>query len=339
MENTPVKPKRYLWIDYARFLCIAYIVFFHIPIPLPFYVRWSLYLFQMPAFIFIAGLTFRFEKYPDTKQYIKHRSKQLLIPYFSFILLFYLLWLVSRVVFHKGDPSIPLWQPLTEAVLGKPQLVCAPLWFIACLFMLQCVFYLIFRWIKNRYIALPLLCVITYIPVLVDIWTFPWMLALVCVYMPFYGVSVYFKKEIHQLMESSYRYLIALCCIIVHIILVYYWVDMKNHYLSHLIRITGGFLILFPFCVLSKLIADIFGKTNFVEMMTKNGVVILACHLYAITVLLAVFRLEEVSMAGNYLMKFILAVITVLSMLIPINLINRYVPFILGRPKSAAGLL
>lgn len=115
MPDKSVTPSgRLLWIDYARFMSLFPVISYHVPVTLTDYPYWLFYLLRLPGFVFISGLLFRFEKYPSFTDYLKHRSKQLLIPYFCFILIFYVLWLAARIVLKTGDADVPVWQ------LGKP---------------------------------------------------------------------------------------------------------------------------------------------------------------------------------------------------------------------------
>lgn len=335
-ENTVAPQKRLLWIDYARFLSLFLVIAFHVPVILPDAPRWTFFLLQLPSFVFISGLLFRFEKYPKFTDYLKHRSKQLLIPYFSFILIFYVPWLIVKAVFNIGDTSIPLWQPLWEALQGRPAAVCGPLWFAACLFSLQIIFYLLFRWIRNRWVSLILLtCLSLSFAFLYEpLRGTPWVLDSALAYLPFYGIAAFFRKEILQLMNKPIRYPVALICLLIHAGVLYCAMNtMFSDLTGNILRITGSLSIIFPVFVLLKAVSGFIKERRFITLISSNGIVVLACHLYAISIILHLTGLTPENMAGNYLLKYGIAVIVLVSMLIPILLINRYLPFILGKGK------
>lgn len=336
-NNNLVSPSgRLLWIDYARFMSLFLVISYHVPVSLPDYPMWSLRLLQLPSFVFISGLLFRFDKYPSFGAYLKHRSRQLLIPYFCFILIFYVLWLGARLLLKTGDPAMPLWQPLAEALMGRPALICSPLWFVACLFALQIIFYILFRWVKQRWVAVIILSALS----LSFAWLqhplkqAPWVLDTALAFLPFYGIAVFFRKEILALMTKPLRYWIALACVAVHIGAMYCIFHAHlNYFTGNLLRIVASLSIIFPYCVLLQLVSSAIGGRRIIDLISSNGVVVLACHLYAISLIIRLAGLTPQGMEGNYLLKYAIAAVVLVLMLVPILLINRYAPFILGKGK------
>lgn len=335
-DNITKSSKRLLWIDYARFMSLFLVVAFHVPVTLPDYPRWTFFFLQLPSFVFISGLLFRFEKYPSFAEYLKHRSKQLLIPYFCFTLILYALWLAK--VMLTGDTNSSLWHPLTEILTGRPSAICGPLWFVACLFSLQCIFYLMFRWIKYRWLSLIILTglSLSFAFLYDSLKGVPWVLDSALAYLPFYGIAVFFRKEILELMNKPVRFPIAIICLIIHGGVLYFTMNTSfSDFTGNILRILGSFSIIFPYCVLLKSLTALIKERKIISMISSNGVIVLACHLSAISIILHAFGLTPENMAGNYLMKYVIATIVLLSMLIPIFFINRYVPFMLGKGKSS----
>lgn len=335
MTNETVKPtKRLLWIDYARFMSLFLVTAYHVPVTLPVYPRWTFFFLQLPGFIFISGLLFRFEKYPSFVDYFKHRSKQLLIPYAFFILLFYALWIAKTIL--KGGAEVPLWQPLSEALAGRPSTVCGPLWFVACLFSLQCIFYILFKRVNNRWTALIIITLVSLsFAFLYDtLKGVPWVLDSALAYLPFYGIAVFFRKEILELMNKPVRFPVAIICLIIHAVILYLTVNTSFSDLTgNILRILASFSVIFPYCVLLKALTLIVKERKIISLISSNGVVVLACHIYAISIVLHLFGLTPENMEGNYFLKYGIATIVMLSMSIPIFLINRYFPFMLGKGK------
>ncbi|MDR2650866.1 MAG: acyltransferase family protein, partial [Prevotellaceae bacterium] len=70
------------WIDLAKFVSIFLVVLFHCPPSISGTVAGvSLSHIHLPSFFFYAGLLFSFSRHPSFTNFIKHRSKQLLVPY------------------------------------------------------------------------------------------------------------------------------------------------------------------------------------------------------------------------------------------------------------------
>lgn len=330
--------RHYIWVDYAKFLSIFLVVFFHTPPELSGMVGASLHLLRMPCFFFLAGLLFRFDKHPTFKQYFFHRSKQLLIPYFCFFLLFYAYWLIiGRKTGDPEDLAAPLYQPIIEYLLGVPRLVCKPLWFVPCLFAMQCVFYLLFKRM-NRPLSTLILFLFPFISLFVNLENTPFSLGAVFGSIPFYGIASLYRKEIFNFLEKRNHYGIALISLFTHVIFSYYYINQTSDVLRIFIELSGSFSILFAVSVFVKLLSDYWGRKSYIENMANNAIVILAFHTYSIIIIQRVimwYFSESIDFfEGRYVLKLIIAAITMVSMLVPIWFINKYIPFVLARKRG-----
>lgn len=78
---------RFEWIDLAKFTSIFLVVLFHSPPSIGGTIAGTtLSHVRLPSFFFYAGLLFSFSRHQSFISFVKYRSKQLLIPYFLFIL-------------------------------------------------------------------------------------------------------------------------------------------------------------------------------------------------------------------------------------------------------------
>jgi fucose 4-O-acetylase-like acetyltransferase len=331
MQTTP----HCAWIDYAKFVSIFFVVCYHCPPPLTGVPAVSLNLFRMSCFFFLSGLLFRPDKYPTFGSFAQHRSKQLLIPYFSFFALFYIYWLLGG--YAKETPGTPLYAPLLEYVYGRPMLVDEPLWFVACLFAMQMLFYLLFKRIKSRKAAVILLLALPFLPVVVDVSNAPWMLENVCTYFPFYGIASLYRTEIMQgLGKRKIQGLYGVVAVSVYAAIVYLVAHGTIHhaFLSTGLKMTGSFCILFPVFLMIKYVADFCGRIAFTEYIATNAIVVLALHTYVIIAIadgVSLLGYSSSFFEGKYLLKFLISLFTVGVMVAPISIIHRYFPFILGK--------
>ncbi|WP_080903868.1 acyltransferase family protein [Parabacteroides sp. Marseille-P3160] len=330
--------KHYVWVDYAKFLSIFLVVYFHAAPRLEGLGGASLHLLRMPCFFFLAGLLFRADKYPTFRQYVTHRSKQIILPYFCFFILFYACWLVIGKT--MGTPeylAVPFYQPVLEYLRGVPRLICLPLWFIPCLFAIQCTFYLVFRRMK-RLPATFILLLFPFVNLFVDLVDTPCSLDMLCKDMPFYGIASLYRKEIFQFMEKGNHLFIGLVSLGVHLLLSYVFIGQPTHLQAVLVELFGSFLILLPVFILVKWISDFFGKVNIIEYMANNTIVILAFHTYSIAIIMRVimwhYNVSADFFEGKYLLKLIVGAIAMASMIIPIWFINKYTPFVLGKKRA-----
>ena len=83
------------------------------------------------------------------------------------------------------------------------------------------------------------------------------------------------------------------------------------------------------------MLSGILGKLPFVEFIGKNTIVILAMQNYVIGIInIVLFRFGgESFFDGKYVLNLIISFLVILLISIPIVIINRYFPFIIGRGK------
>lgn len=132
---------RFDYIDIAKGLGILTVVWAHIML-----VGWShriIYAFHMPLFFFISGMLFKRDKYTSFVDFLKKRSKRLLVPYFIYAIGSYILWAGLKFVSH--EPLSVILKPLPQLVLaqGSGQFMCfnSALWFIPCLLVVEILYF------------------------------------------------------------------------------------------------------------------------------------------------------------------------------------------------------
>jgi fucose 4-O-acetylase-like acetyltransferase len=330
-------PIRFEWIDLAKFTSIFLVVLFHSPPSIGETTAGvTLSHIHLPALFFYAGLLFDFSRHSSFPGFVKHRSKQLLVPYFCFFLLFYLFWLLVGKNFSLPEErGMPFYQPLIEYLYGRPLLIDWPLWFIAALFCMQCLFYL-FRKI-SRPLSAVILFLIPFIPHLTDLSKAPWMLDSVCEFIFYYGIASLYKKEFFRFMETKSRFFIGFLALIIHFICNFQLLRTPGHCLATPMHLLCGSSLILPFSVTLKAITDHWQLPSVVQYMAKNTIIILACHTYAIRLFtLAILRTMQADgtfFDGRYDIKLAIATGVMFVMWIPVYLIDRYFPFILGRGK------
>lgn len=137
-----IKNARLDYIDIAKSLGMMTIVWGHIV-----HVGWSnmiVYAFHIPLFFFMSGMMFNSDKYPSLWDFIKRRTKTLLLPYFVFSFITWFLWVCMRVV---TNDVTDYWWPLLQTFIAQGSSGFIrhniPLWFVTCLFVVEVLFYLI----------------------------------------------------------------------------------------------------------------------------------------------------------------------------------------------------
>ena len=144
---------RIVWIDIMRGFLMFWVIFGHITEEPDQYIY--IYSFHMPAYFFLTGITFAFNKTKSTPGFIAKKFFELMVPYF--ILNIYAAplreWL--EIVDEVND------QNFGDLILGVLysnsdsgyKMASNTLWFIPCLFLATVMFFLILKLCRNR--ALP----------------------------------------------------------------------------------------------------------------------------------------------------------------------------------------
>lgn len=134
--------KRIDWIDMAKGYGMIAVIISHIcqgPLTL-----W-LYTFHMPLFFFLSGYVF--SNKDNFFGFLKKKARSLLLPYFSLGIPM-VIFKVTANIYYNGSFNIDNTLGLIRGYLiQKRQWT---LWYIACLFFLNILFYLITKFIKRK---------------------------------------------------------------------------------------------------------------------------------------------------------------------------------------------
>ena len=133
--------KRIDWIDMAKGYGMIAVIISHLCLgPLKLW----LYTFHMPLFFFLSGYVF--SNKDSFVVFLKKKSRSLLLPYFSLgipMVLFTVLFTV-----YKNTFSVEETIGLIKAFIIQKRVW--TLWYIACLFFLNIIFYLITTFVKRK---------------------------------------------------------------------------------------------------------------------------------------------------------------------------------------------
>jgi len=330
--------KRIDWIDTAKGLGIFLVVLGHIPLATE-YSKYF-YMFHMPLFFFLSGLVFKRDKFHGFSQFIKNRSKSLLLPYLIFSLATYLFWLIlGRHFGNDASVDINVLKPLigTFYSVGTDGWLVhnVPLWFLTCLFLVESMFY----WIaslkrKMIWVILGIASVVGYvISNSLHIRIF-WSFDIALVATVFYGVGYLLKDQIFKFFGEKPNILIFIFLGLVGVLIANLngYVDMNgNTYGNYFYYFIGG-IVGISFCLT---ISKYFERVKIINFLGKNSLIIMALHNIALSFIKAIlvfgfsFSLDGV---GNSLFWSVSIAIAVMVALIPaILFINKFMPFILGK--------
>lgn len=139
-ESQSALRERYDWIDVAKGYGILFVIWAHL---INEGLNAWIYSFHMPLFFFLSGYVFH-TKYPF-KEFVKRKIKTLIVPYFclGFPMVIFE-WL--RGMSNKTSQNT-FWELLESLIVQKRF---QTLWYLACLFFLNLIFYGLAKKVKDE---------------------------------------------------------------------------------------------------------------------------------------------------------------------------------------------
>jgi acyltransferase len=335
---------RLLWIDTLRAIGIFFVVISHTgrihdPLTLA-YIK----SFIMPLFFFISGLFVKESFYKDSFiNVLKKLGIRLVVPYLFFGSVSYFSWLFLLRHF-KGKPFDPV-QSLLGIVYGSRNgdllSFNGVLWFFTCLFVVQVIFYCIFRasYRKSNVLLMPIflfsLSILGYITT-----TYlgayssklPWNIDLALTATVFYGAGYLLQSYILTDLFAKWRWIVIFASLAGYIFFTFlntpveFFVGEYGNYFYFYMAAFSGILF---WAHLAYLI-----KPNLLfSAIGQNTLVIFANHLLVIP-LLTGFLIYALKIQKDVLENSIFIGYAIISILIilPISLfMQKHTPFLLGK--------
>ena len=148
MSNNSIASSRVTWVDVSKGIGIIFVILGHLSVP---YLTAWIYTFHMPLFFFLSGVVFSGTKY-DTLTFIKKRIKGLLIPYFVLGLGIFIFF---TVVHYLDSTPLEMISDASKSPVKLLELFLTQkhfwtVWYLACLFIAEIVFYFIVKIAKNK---------------------------------------------------------------------------------------------------------------------------------------------------------------------------------------------
>lgn len=328
--------KRKAWLDYMKFIAMFLVVVYHTPPRYDNAHESALFNVGTPVFFFAAGYVFNIAKQKNFFAFARHRARQILVPYSTFFIIFYALWLlVGRRLAGPEEMAIDTLTPLWQFVTGRPEIVVGPFWFLACLLVMQLVYYPIKRLLPGYWplVAAFAISLIGLLDAFPDIRL--WNIGRAMLYLPVYAVGNCCHKQIERFTfdtaPRTFLWLalaaIALCFLIIAPLHL-------DRDLSYVLAPEAVIMMLPAITATCRLLEQRFGTSRVAQNVAVTGITYLALQNY----LIGVIKMLVAKFAGpdifddNFVLKVVIAVI-VMIILYPIALfIERYLPFLLGKP-------
>ena len=160
--------KRVEWIDIARGIGIILVVLGHsvttvirLNSDIAMTIYNAVYFVQVPLLLFVSGMAFdlSFNKYQDktAKQYLRAKSKRLLLPYVSYSFVVFLIFTIANLVpriasilenMSYGKTSVIEWGK--NLIIGN-NIYSEHLWYLYSLFILSIIAFILIKTFGNNY--------------------------------------------------------------------------------------------------------------------------------------------------------------------------------------------
>lgn len=190
-----MEKKRIGWIDVAKGIAMFLVVLGHNPLPAV--AIKVIYCLNVPVFFLMSGYTFRTEKYASLWQLLRVLARKIILPYL-------LMNVVAFVVFYWTRDMVPdmagakqlFWGIVYGVGDNRSLRFNTPLWFLPCIFVVQCFWYLIDRYGKKTKFFWVLLSSINGYFVYALIGNrLPWGMDVAFTGLVFFALGNFFRKE------------------------------------------------------------------------------------------------------------------------------------------------
>ena len=326
---------RIVWLDYGKAIAIYLVLLAHTALYKP--LDGFIYTFHIPFFFFISGYLFSFKKYPSYREFVKRRFNQLILPYIFINIITYLFWFFvsSRVGADADSIGNPL-SPLMAAIIVRAEnmLHDVPLWFLAALFVVENIYYLLYKNKKYNIIATLLLITVAFINDKYNPHRLPFCLDIAIVGTIFYA----FGNYMHSFSEKVYKIIPFILSFVATIIIYNYngRVAMHvNEYSNIILFLAGGVSGCYFMSCICIFLQKYVGTNRIVEFIASSTLLICAFHLPTFTlikgVMFYILKLNPDTMAGTVVPNIIFATISLAVSLVIAWVVRRYLPFLTGR--------
>lgn len=322
--------KRIEYVDIAKGIGILLVVFCHIMSKNDIYN--IIYMFHMPLFFFLSGITFN----ENNKFYVfvKKKFKSILIPYYFFSIISFIYWImIERNIRNQFNISIinnfiNIFICQVKNELYTPNIV---LWFLPCLFISSIIVYSLLRR-KNTILNSIILLLLGYC-LCVNKIILPFTLETAFI-AQFFIICGYYYNKLEKSQKINFVYLFISLILFIISLIYNSEINMLSHNYGNLIffimgSLSGIYIVIF-ICKMIK-------RSYILEKIGYMSLLIMCCHepLKRIVIkLLSLILNNSVDIIrANYLTSVIVLII-VIAFIFPFNyIINKYFPIIVGRNK------
>ena len=333
--------KRQAWLDYIKFIAMTLVVVYHTPPRYDSAHEAALFNMGAPVFFFAAGYLFNIAKQKNFFTFLRHRARQILVPYTTFFIIFYTLWLVvGRRMAGPEEQAIDVLTPMWQFVQGTPDVVLGPFWFLAALFTMQVIYYPIKRYLSGHWPLVVALLLSVGLLVMPDVpWFRYWNLDKAFLYMPIYAFGNCCRPLVGKFdFATPSRFLLWIVLAVLGLGFLIVAPLNIDRDVAYVLAPEAVILVLPLYTAVCKWLENRCGTSRVAQTVAITGITYLALQNYLIGVIkiVAAKLLGPAVLDDSILLKIVIALV-VMAVLYPLAIfIERYLPFLLGKGYKQA---
>lgn len=333
---------RIVWIDIIRGMLLFLICLSHSGSNLPaikFLINPTAN-YWVPLFFLLSGFLFKNSPQDSYKSYILRKVRTLLIPYLCFSFLFVLLDWNSYI-----HPSSIIENLYKIIIIGNGPFKASPLWFVMVLFISSICTYPIIKNTEKTYRILLIAIIFSSISLFLSIYKIelPLLIHLapsaITYMLTGYCLKIWLMDFSAKLYSLKYWSILLIIRLLGGVIGMHF-VKLGDFHFNQIISwplfylspiMFGVFLILFS----SRIEYHINEWPRLIKpflWISRNGIIVLACHVYPIICSKTILR--ALNLSNAYIDFFVTFIVVTIGLIIVAHFINKYCPLIIGKNKD-----
>ena len=331
--------KRQAWLDYIKFIAMLLVVVYHTPPRYDNAHEAALFNMGAPVFFFAAGYLFNIDRQQGFLTFLRHRARQILVPYTTFFVVFYALWLVvGRRMAGPEEQDIAVLTPLWQFVQGTPDVVLGPFWFLAALFTMQVIYYPMRRFLMGCWPLVVALVLSLSLLIMPDVpWFRYWNLDKAFLYMPIYAFGNCCRPLVDKFNFGSHaRSLLYVLLAVLGLGFLMVVPFAISRDVAYVLAPEAVILVLPFYTAVCKWLEASYGTSRIAQTVAITGITYLALQNYLIGVIkIVVSRLAGPQVLDDSILFKVVIAVAVMAALYPLALVvERYFPFMLGKHRK-----
>lgn len=317
------------WIDTAKGIGLLLVMLGHLHVP---YMSTWIYTFHMPLFFFLSGVVFSGSKY-SFKEFCIKRIKSLVVPYFCLGFVIYLFYVIVNAVIGTENSLYGTNIDMFKNLFIQEHFW--TIWFLACLFVVEILWYWIWkifsRWLIAPAVVSICLCIVGLLRYRLGYGSLPWNLDVALVAQFFFYVGYCFKcsRQVQdffaKMQKNTYIICIAIM-LLINVVAGFLCVRLSGESLDMSIGMYGNEVLTILSALAGTLFIILISKkinNKFLTYLGQNTMVLFAWHSRIVIVLcgyiykfLGLFQDQSLF---EQVLYCIVTLVIILGVLIPIN--------------------